>query len=545
MRANRLAPAVSLALLAALGSGAAVTGCQDPDQFLPAGQSGAPAGVLAGTVTYAGPLPCTEDQHIVGAAVFLIFDTHLLPPPEGLGTTAQSLADVPGETLFAGVRDRLTFEKDGSRWCPAAGSAPVTVSADWAAGPLPGGVYEVRSFYDLDGNFDPVFSIEKLPTKGDIAGGAIDNAAGVLAGQAPVYRQIALGAEQKDGTRKIPDDGARIGGISVTLALPLPLTLPTFYPKAVTYSAQACKGGAIVDAPKKTADPTKVTMPSDYTLPVFDSTNPGGTETSITRIDLAAGVPASEQKAAAAPPFSLPVGSGSSPGFDFTWWDFNGDGMISIAEDHTPASSLIPTLFPLAILSKLDAKQGDLVAQASPAVIIQGITIYKSLISTAAIGLSGNTTFHDTQPDVIVGVPPAAVCLDPADPSKPATLLLSHETDCTGHKILTDEPGTLAALKKQFGREVKLAIGCLPQGRYATNLVYGTGQAWTVPNEGGICAAAEPETKDGKSCETDSDGVSFKRALLPSQDGIFIVGEPDDASWCKDHPTPAACLPSK
>ncbi|HEY6459370.1 MAG TPA: hypothetical protein VIY73_04440, partial [Polyangiaceae bacterium] len=36
--------------------------------------------------------------------------------------------------------------------------------------------------------------------------------------------------------------------------------------------------------------------------------------------------------------------------------------------------------------------------------------------------------------------------------------------------------------------------GCLPQGRYAINVVYPDGQAWTVPNEAGACSGAEGTT---------------------------------------------------
>ena len=36
-----------------------------------------------------------------------------------------------------------------------------------------------------------------------------------------------------------------------------------------------------------------------------------------------------------------------------------------------------------------------------------------------------------------------------------------------------------------------VAYGCLPTGRYGVNLVYPTGQAWTLPNEAGSCATAE------------------------------------------------------
>jgi hypothetical protein len=36
--------------------------------------------------------------------------------------------------------------------------------------------------------------------------------------------------------------------------------------------------------------------------------------------------------------------------------------------------------------------------------------------------------------------------------------------------------------------------GCLPKGRYAINVVYPDGQAWTVPNEAGACSGAEGTT---------------------------------------------------
>jgi hypothetical protein len=219
----------SIAMLASL-SGAS---CTDPPTFLPGDQAGAPAGALEGSVTYSGPLPCTEGGHVVGAAVLEVFDIRFLPPPEGLGTTATSLAAVGGDALFAGVRGRLTFNPDGSLWCPEPTAAPVTVSSDWSVAPLAGAVYEVRGFYDYDGDFDPILSVFKFPTQGDIGGGAIDNAADVLLGKPPVYRRVALGELQADGTYEIPELGARIGGITVTFALPLPLEPPLFYPREV------------------------------------------------------------------------------------------------------------------------------------------------------------------------------------------------------------------------------------------------------------------------------------------------------------------------
>ncbi len=290
-RGARLAP-LALAL-AALAAG--TPSCTDVDTFLPSYQPGGPAGILDGSVTYSGRLPCTEKQHIVGAAVLLVFDTRLLPPPEGLGTTATSLGVVAGDKLFASLRGRLTFNADGTRWCPAASSEPVTVSAAWAVGPLEGGVFQVRGFYDLDGNFDPSFKISNLPTKGDIAGGAIDNAAAVLQGAAPIYREITLGNKQSDGTFKIPETGSRVSGVAVTLGLPLPLERPIFYPKAVTDLT-----------PVKNKDPLAVKMPSDFQLEKFDALSPADTEASFIRFTLAAGVPDAEAAAASVSPSTSP-----------------------------------------------------------------------------------------------------------------------------------------------------------------------------------------------------------------------------------------------
>lgn len=532
----------------------AASACTDPNVFLPSYQPGGPQGIMTGTVTYSGPLPCTEGGHVVGAAVFLAFDTRLLPPPEGLGTSAASVAAIGGDQLFGGVVDSLTFNKDGSRWCPS-GPTAITVSGDWTVGALPGGEYEVRSFYDLHGQFDPAFSISKLPHQGDIAGGAIDNVSDVLkSGAAPQYRRITLGVKKADGTYEIPPQGSNIGGIAVTLGLTLPTGLPIFYPAQVMSSSATCQGTMPVGmGATSSTDLTKLVLPQDYRLPVFNPTDPGGTETSILRVKLTAGVAADEVKAAAASPFNLPVQGPPDPTFSFSWQDVNGDGMFDITHDHTAASGLVPSLFPLSIFSKLvtpvDAKPGspdDLVAQSSPVVVLQGLTIYKSLLSTVGLGLGAGVFDITPDTDVYVGITPAVICLDPNDHSSgaKAKLVLSHETAC-GDKdpLLQDPKGTLDALSKQFGRPVELVEACLPQGRYAMNLVYSTGQAWSVPNEAGVCATSEPLSPDGKTCVGTTPMGPTPRAHLASQDLVLTIGPSQVKDYCKTHAVPAECCP--
>ena len=72
----------------------------------------------------------------------------------------------------------------------------------------------MRGFYDLDGKFDPGFSITELPHKGDIAGGAIDNVSAVLTGAAPVYRDITLGTAGRRTARTPSRSAARTSAAS-------------------------------------------------------------------------------------------------------------------------------------------------------------------------------------------------------------------------------------------------------------------------------------------------------------------------------------------
>jgi hypothetical protein len=503
--------------LVSLGLLAAVVGCESPGTFIPLPAISGPAGVLDGTVTYSGPPPCTKAGRIVGAAIVLAFDERLLPPPEGLGSSAPSLDVIPGDELFAGIRAQLPTAEDGSLRCPEAGTTPVTVSGTWHLGPLPSGTYQVRGFYDLDGDFNPSFTIANLPTRGDVAGGAIDNAGEVLAGAAPRYRAITLGVPDASGVLAIPDTGARVGGIAVTLGLPLPLERPVFH-----------VAGAL-GADNAPLAVTEIEMPSDFQFDVFSTANPTGTEQSFIRLELGAGVPAAEVTAAAASPFFFPVEGSPRLTLLYSRQDVNGDGLID-GEDHIPESPLIPALFPVAAFSKL-ADGSALVSQAAPAVILQGLTLYQSLLET--VGFGADQVRRDTK--AIIALRPSTLCVDPARPERGGVLVISRPEDKSGNRLLReeDEAAFEKALSEQFGRTITVEYGCLPQGTYAMSLVYGTGQAWTVPNEAGVCAPAEPRV--GGKCGG--------RAFLASQSAVLKVGEPGDAAYCEEHPTPALCLP--
>ncbi|HSN98690.1 MAG TPA: hypothetical protein VLS89_10415 [Candidatus Nanopelagicales bacterium] len=493
-----------LFLLAALLS----LGCDDIDTFIPLPSVSGPAGIIEGTVTYTGPAPCMQDGRVVGAAIVLAFDTRLLPPPDGLGSGAASLDVVAGEQLFAGVKSQLP-----ANGCPAPGDPPVTVSASWGIAPLPAGTYQIRGFYDRDGDFDPTFSISNLPTRGDVGGGAILNAAQVLAGAEPDYREITLGV---DG--KIPEQGARVSGVAVTFGLELPLERPVFHvAEALTPAGP-------------TPATTEVVMASDYQLSVFSALSPTQTEESFIRLRLAAGVPEAEAASAAQSPFFFPVGEGDAPSLFYSRQDVNGDGVID-SQDHISETPLVPALYPLSVFSKL-AEGEPLAEQASPAVLIQGITLYKDLTSTVALG--GQPTIAEpVQPEVIAALRPAALCLFPGDASKGGVLVVPHYDDSMGSPVIADPEALGASLSAQFGRTITVQQGCLPEGRYTMNLVYDSGQAWSVPNEAGVCAPTEEPRAD--RCGS--------RPRLASQGVVLRVGPPSDPAHCAAHPTPPNCLP--
>lgn len=500
----------------------ALAGCGDPPEFTPLQNISGPTGVIEGTVTYAGPAPCTRDGKILGAAIILAFEESLLPPPEGLGTSAASLDVIPGEVLFAGLRPELAFAPDGKTVCGDPGS-PVTVSAEWAVSPLPAGTYQIRGFYDKYGDFDPGFSISNLPTRGDIGGGAIENAAGVLAGAAPVYRSIPLGVPDSSGALVIPDEGYRVSGVTATFGLPLPLERPMFH------------ASEVLDASGANTDPSNITMASDFQFQEFTALSPAVTEQSFLRVKLTAGLPdtvvakygKTEAELAKAAPFGLPLGD---PFLLYSRQDVDGDGKITAA-DHVPESALLPSLFPVAVFVKLN-DGAHIGSQIAPTIVLQGLTIYKSLFGTA----TAPANLNDPQRDVLVGIRPAVVCIDTTNPAKRGVLLTAHPDDKVGNVLIEDEAPVKASLRTLFKREFDVQYGCLPEGDYSMNLVYGTGQAWTVPNEAGVCALSEEPGDGGDTC-----GV---RPRLASQDVTLRIGPPSDPQYCKDHPAPPACLPA-
>jgi hypothetical protein len=137
-----------------------------------------PSGVIRGSVLYTGPRPCSQNGHIVGSAVVLVFDRRNPPPPNGLATTAVNFVAVTGDLLFPNE----PRWPGATRYCPLDHGITddVTVTAPFAISPLVAGSYVIESFFDYTGNFLPTFKFRNLPEKGDVGGGVIDAAEALL-----------------------------------------------------------------------------------------------------------------------------------------------------------------------------------------------------------------------------------------------------------------------------------------------------------------------------------------------------------------------------
>lgn len=475
-----------------------------------------PSGNIRGTVQYTGPLPCTAAGHVVGAAIILVFGTDLLPPPEGLGTTARSFAALPGDVLFQSVQSALPSNADGSTACPPAGSPHVTVSADWSLGPLQKGQYQIRSFYDYDGGFSPILKIHNLPTKGAVGGGALSNPLEAAAGKKPVYRTIDVDPGP---------NGVLIEGVAITLGKVLDTTRPIANVDSVV-DERPMPGSSKVNT-----DPNAVVMPVDQLLSVSPTVakNLAVADKEFVRLVLRAGTRQDEWDASVRPPLSLQA----APPYSKFHLSPNRDAagkIVAIPEKTSPA---LADLFPEAIFARLDpADTTQLTPFASPAVVVQGLVTPIGGVK-ALLGLSNASATSVDSELVSVALRPSALCAYPLEPSKPLLLVTPSLKALNGEDVISDLNDLKGKLATRFRRDpadIVVVEGCLPPGTYAINLVYDTGQAWTIPNEAGVCQGPlETVTSDGLRCQ--QQGVP-ERALLPSQRSTIRIAGRQDVAYC-------------
>jgi hypothetical protein len=234
-----------------------------------------------------------------------------------------------------------------------------------------------------------------------------------------------------------------------------------------------------------------------------------------------------------------------------------------------PEGGGVASLWPLVVLTKLDTSTSPFSIKAQgdathPVIALQGITLLggdgtgdptksDSLFNTATAEAFGSLfNMKSGQPVVFpqdhltVLIRPAAICFntlfDATNPDKRGTLVTPHLTAPTAD--LPPQPGLVPFLpptilsSPQINALVKgiPVQACLPTGRYAINIVYPDGQAWTIPNESGACAAAEGSTNYTKlTCSIE------RRPVLRSQGQRGVVEITPTADCANSH-LPPACL---
>jgi hypothetical protein len=505
-----------------------------------------PAGVLRGTVVYQGPAPCTRDGRVVGGALLVVASVDAPPPPAGLVVAPAQFGSVPGESLFRGIADGLPRGGPGELVCPAPDAAPIIASVPWQLGPLPGGRYQIQSFYDRDGDFSPLLSYRSQPSDGDIGGGAIENLAAVLAaGATPVFQTFTVGEAARDGSFRVPDEGVLVDNVTVSLGLPIASPRPVFHANAVLDERPAA--GPVT--PALNADLARVALATDERLAALPLADPLNAEKLFVRLSLGPSFAEAERPVAEGNPYFLRTG----PPADQFYLSASPDAQG--APLPIPEAAAVAALFPQAFFTKIDERGGPagLLTQASPVVALPGITLrggsFAQTLAASFVGEDGRLLPPQPSPDLTLALRPAALCLSATDPGAPAYLVTPSFRTLSGDTLI--DPALVApALRALLGRpdaDVRVVEGCLPRGSYQINLFYPSGQSWTTPNELGSCIAPEVTQRSGSCRET-----GFRaRTPLASQTMIIQIGDEAEPGYCAAlHPDdadfaggiPRACL---
>jgi hypothetical protein len=591
--AIRVAFAIPFVLACAL-----VVACGSvPDD--PGGRVFPPAGVIRGTVVYQGPRPCSRAGHVVGSVVLLAFDRRSPPPPKGLAATAMNFANVTGDLLFAN-EPRYTGD---DLYCPAqAGFGDsIMASAPFEIAPLTGASYEIRAFFDTPGDFLPEFTIRNLPERGDIGGGAIDTSDAVRPmnlgnpNYQPRYLAVDVGVPQPlpaDAPLSaipdymIPNRGFVADNVTVTVAAQFRTTRPYFYPQGETVSFDPANPTDLRFAVAQSSDQPSpnsegiaghvetdansmpvLTIPQDIAIlapPLGHSPASAALfESRFPRLRLEWGVPIAELTASTSAPFHMQVGpfdQGAGVGL-LVWQNATVDPATqTYAPQEIPEGGGTPQLWPQVALTR----QPDTVAGGSqPIIVLQTITLRAGAVSdsiseTTAAAVRGEL-FDMANPQgprpvvflqdhVTVALRPSVICFP--TPTERGTLVIPHPTattadiDCSVTPCVAngtpDQPVVPPDLLGKLASVVEKSVtACLPTGRYAINVVYPNGQAWTVPNEAGTCGMTEGNPDFARlSCTLKARPIVYSQGRR----AVVEVVAAQDPAYCAANPLPAACL---
>jgi hypothetical protein len=396
----------------------------------------------------------------------------------------------------------------------------------------------------------------------------------------------------------LPASGYVADNVTVTMGEVLPMTRPYFYPQGsdapfdgTTKTAQV--GPPHEDGSLPAPDEGSVdlgnpnyapilTIPQDieiYAPPTtLNRANVDHYESRFPHLVLEGGVPPAEAMTAVSQPlhFQLPASGAGTIG---VWQNATFDAASQLwVPQVIPEGNGVPDLWPLVVLTKLVDdpptaaglthqgdpasldQQGSLTSTLnSPVVVLQAITLLGdySLFDTTAMG--GAALFDSTGRPIVsyqnhlnVLLRPNVICFDSlyddSNPDKRGTLVTPYLTGLTAD-LPTGTPATpivspsvlmspsIAALVAP-----PVVTACLPTGRYAINVVYPDGQAWTVPNEAGACSGSE-----GPTDFTTLTCVAKPRSIIRSQGPravVEITATTDPLNHCNGYQqVPTVCLP--
>lgn len=400
----------------------------------------------------------------------------------------------------------------------------------------------------------------------------------------------------------LPDIGFVADNLTVTVGAVLQTTRPYFYPGGMATSFDPGSGTLTQTEPQNSALPpttldniksTKeqhpnfdpiLTIPQDIQVLAAPNgmmeADVNHFESAFPRLVLHWGLPGKVEppKAIAAPFFFQLPATGKTTGF--TVWQnalFDATSQKWQPQD-IPEGQGIPQLWPLVVLTKLiddpthtldpsSIKQQG--SPTAPVVVIQGITLLGGDGADATkpdtvFNTAGAEAFGDlftpstgrpvvfTQDHLTVVMRPAAICFntlfDGTNPDKRGTLVTPHLTGTTADVSNPSSGALIVPAAVLTNPQIASQVGgvpieaCLPTGRYAVNVVYPDGQAWTVPNESGACSGDEGSTDYAHLRCTIQ-----KRPILYSQGTravVEVVPATNPANCTGRHAVPAVCKPT-
>jgi hypothetical protein len=322
-----------------------------------------------------------------------------------------------------------------------------------------------------------------------------------------------------------------------------------------------------------------LTIPQDLLVlappATVNQANVDNYEASFPRLVLEGGLPASEQTIATATsqPFHFqlpPAGGGALSLWQNASFDSASQAWVPL---QIPEGENIPSIWPLVVLTKLvddpthTADPASLTEQGSataPVIVLQAITLLgqgSSSLLFDTMGAAQNGALFDasgrpkvvTQNQMTVLLRPNVICFDslfdPTQPDKRGTLVTPFLFGTTADLPTGMADALIAPLSALQSPQIAPLVkgspvtGCLPVGRYAINVVYPDGQAWTVPNEAGGCSGTEGPTAYST---TPPQCTLQPRPVLVSQGprAVVEIVPTDDATHCQGaQAVPQVCLP--